>query len=58
MIFFIFTDPHYHLASERDHARATFKAHTSTTRVVSTQNFVLCTTYCIGVMNVTYNDTG
>ena len=30
-----FADPHYTLSSERDHARATFKAHTSTDRVVS-----------------------
>ena len=30
-------DQHYVLSSERDHARATFKAHTSTNRVVSSE---------------------
>lgn len=30
-----FSDPHHVTSSERDHARSTFKAHTSTDRVVS-----------------------
>jgi hypothetical protein len=31
----LYLDPHNVMSSERDHARATFKAHTSTDRVVS-----------------------
>ncbi len=32
---FFFPDPIYAVSSERDHARATFKAHTGIDRVVS-----------------------
>lgn len=38
----LFTDPLYVTASERDHARATFKSHTSADRVVSIYSNFTC----------------
>ena len=50
-------DPHYIVSSERDHARQTFMAHTSTDRVVS-QYIFLIFPLSYGLLIIVYKITG
>jgi len=46
VVSFLCTDKDFHLASERDHARATFQAHTNVSRIVSTASYrIIYTVY-------------
>lgn len=51
IVFLFVADKLYSLSSERDHARATFQAHTSVSRVVSHLLVIYSLRFCVCVRN-------
>lgn len=60
VLFFFFSDPLYSLSSDRDHARSTFKAHTGTDRIVSSDIYYYywdlgCLNFAVSIILINFS---